>query len=69
MKSLIRRAGMSDGNCSGTTMEQTTPAAVIVDRDKKVVVSGYAWTVPWFHEDYYGPVGHESNHHANLYLP
>jgi hypothetical protein len=50
-------------------MEQTTPTAVIVDRDKKVVVSGYAWTVPWFHEDYYGPVGHESNHHADLYLP
>ena len=55
------------GNCSGTTMEQTTPpaaaAAVAKDRDQKVVVSANARPVPRFHEDYYGPGGHEPNHH------
>jgi hypothetical protein len=46
-------------------MEQATPppAAVAKDRDQKVVVRAYARPVPRFHEDYYGPGGHEPNHH------
>ncbi|GJN08459.1 hypothetical protein PR202_ga26379 [Eleusine coracana subsp. coracana] len=52
-----------DGHCSSAsgTMKETTPA-VVDGKGSQVMIGAYAAPVR-FHEDYYGPSGHEPNHH------
>lgn len=63
-RSVNKHCSPGDGHCassaSGTT-KKTTPA-VVDAKGSQLTIGAYAAPVR-FHEDYYGPSGHEPNHH------